>query len=154
MYHRKPKCHTNYKKRCNALTSSDLHQAMQYLQASLVLSIYHQHLARNLLLLDLGMRCHHKHRDRFLFYATLFNYLQKVRQTKQLIGLDFLSITIFPEQEIHPTIPLAIHRTFYSLGDDWCYENTRFTVDQLHLIHSYIDLPPFFYMWRMYPLLF
>ena len=53
-------------------------------------------------------------------------------------------MTIFPEQEIHPTIPLAINRTFDSLNEDWCYENTRFTVDQLRPIHSYLDLPAFF----------
>ena len=144
MYRHKPKRHTNYKKRCNALTASDL-QAMQYLQASLALSIYRQHQARNLLLLAFGMRCHRKHRGRFLFYATLFNYLQKVRHTKLLIGVDFLFMTVFPEQEIHPTIPLAINRTFDSLDKDWCYENTRFTVDQLRLIHSFLDLPAFFY---------
>ncbi len=51
------------------------------LQDSLVLSIYHQHQARNLLLLALGMRCHCKHRVRFLFFATLFNYLQKLDKT-------------------------------------------------------------------------
>ncbi len=55
------------------MTASDL-QAMQYLQASLALSIYRQRQARNLLLLALGMRCHRKRRGRFLFYATLFNY--------------------------------------------------------------------------------
>jgi hypothetical protein len=143
MYRRKPKRHTNYKKRCNALTASDL-QAMQYLQASLALSIYRQCQARNLLLLVLGLRCHHKRRGRLLFSFTLFNYLRKVRLTKLLIGIDFLFMTVFPEQEIHPIIPVAINRTFDSLQEDWCYENTRFTVDQLWLIHQYLDLPPFF----------
>jgi hypothetical protein len=88
MYHRKPKWHTNYKKRCNALTTSYL-QAMQYLQASLALSIYRQWQARNLLLLALGIRHHREHRGRLLFFFTLCNYLQKVRQTKLLIGVDF-----------------------------------------------------------------
>jgi hypothetical protein len=53
-------------------------------------------------------------------------------------------MTVFPEQEIRPTIPVAINRTFDSLNDDWCYENTRFMVYQLCLIHSYLDLPPSF----------
>ncbi len=143
MYHRKPKRHTDYKQRCNALTASDL-QAMQYLQASLALSIYHQRQARNLLLLALRLRCHQKRRGRLLFIFSLFNYLQKVRQTKLLTGVDFLFMTVFLEQEIHPTIPVAINRTFDSLEDDWCYENTRFTVDHLRLIHFYLDLPPIF----------
>jgi hypothetical protein len=95
------------------------------------LSIYHQKQARNLLLLALSMRCHRKHRGRFLFKATLFNYLQKVRHTKLLIGKDFLFMTIFQEQEIHPTIPLAINHTIDSLNDDSCYENNGFMVDQL-----------------------
>jgi hypothetical protein len=117
---------------------------MKYLQASLALSIYCQLQARNLLLLALGMRCHHKCRGRLLFFFTLFNYLQKVRKTKILIGVDFLFMTIFPEQEVHHTIPLAINHTFDSPENDWCYENTRFTVDQLRLIHLYLDLPPNF----------
>jgi hypothetical protein len=53
-------------------------------------------------------------------------------------------MTIFPEQEIHPTIPVAINHTFDSLQEDWCYENTRFTVNQLRLIHLFLDLPPIF----------
>jgi hypothetical protein len=55
-------------------------------------------------------------------------------------------MTVFPEQEIHPTIPAAINRTFDSLQEDWCYENTQFTVDQLRLIHLYLDLPPIFFI--------
>jgi hypothetical protein len=51
---------------------------------------------------------------------------------------------IFSEQEIHPKIPVAINHTFDSLEDDWCYENTRFTVDQLQLIHLYLDTPLFY----------
>jgi hypothetical protein len=148
MYCCKPKWHTRFKKRWNALTASDL-KDKQNLQALLSLSIYRQHQARNLLFLALGMRCHCKRRGMFIFLAMLFNYLQKVRQTKLLIGVNILFMTVFPEQEIHPTIHLAINCTFDSLDEDWCYENTQFTADQLRLIHLYLDLSPFLYVMDM-----
>jgi hypothetical protein len=40
-------------------------------------------------------------------------------------------MTIFLEQEIHPTFPVAINHTLDSLEDDWCYENAQFTAYQL-----------------------
>jgi hypothetical protein len=56
---------------------------------------------------------------------------QKVRKMNLLTGVDFIFMNVFPKREIHTTIPLAINHAIDSLDEDWCCENTRFTVDQL-----------------------
>jgi hypothetical protein len=58
-----------------------------------------------------------------------------------LIGVDFLFMTVLDHQVIPREIPTAINRTFDSLSEDWCYQNTRFSVEQLSTICRYLDIP-------------
>lgn len=53
-----------------------------------------------------------------------------------IVGVDFLFMMVFPEQEVPHLLPVAINHSFGSLNEDWCYKRTRFTVDQLHTIHK------------------
>jgi hypothetical protein len=143
MYHRKPKRNTTYHKRYNALTAADV-QAMQYLQASLVLAFIHQHQARTFLLATLAMGCHCKRKGRLLFLLTLHNNIRKARLTRILLGVDFSFMTVLPNQEVPRLIPTPVNCTFDSLQEDWCYQHTHFTVDQLRHLHDLLQLPPVF----------
>ena len=66
-------------------------QAMQYIQAKLVLAIYCQRQARRLLFMSLLMGCHRKCKGRIFFILALVYYARKVRITKTIIGVDFFS---------------------------------------------------------------
>jgi hypothetical protein len=143
MYCRKPKCNTTYHKRYNALTATDV-QAMQYLQASFVLAYVHQRRAKSLLLMTLVMGCHRKRKGRLLFLLTLLNYIKKARLTRILLGVDFSFMTVFPDQEVPHLIPTTVNHTFDLLHEDWCYQQTRFTVDQPRRLHDLLQLPPVF----------
>jgi hypothetical protein len=93
-------------------------QAMQYIQAKLSLAIHHQHQAKRFSLL---MVCYHKHKGRIIFMLALVNYAKSVRLTKSIIDVDFLFMTVFPEQEVPHLLPVAINHSFDSLSKDWCY---------------------------------
>jgi hypothetical protein len=51
---------------------------------------------------------------------------------------------VFPDQEVPQLIPTAVNHTFDSLHEDWCYQYTRFRVDQLRCLHDLLQLPPVF----------
>jgi hypothetical protein len=143
MHHRKPKRNTTYHKRYNALTAADV-QAMQYLQASFDFAFVRQRQARNLFLATLAMGCHRKRKGRLLFLFTLHNYVRKARLTRILLQVDFSFMTVLPDQEVPRLIPTAVNHTFDSLEEDWCYQHTRFTVDQVCRLHDLLQLPPIF----------
>ena len=88
------------------------------------------------------MGCHRKRKGRLLFLLTLHNYIRKARLTRIILGADFSFMTVLPDQEVPRLIPTAVNRTFDSLQEDWCYQHTRFTVDQLHRLHDLLQLPP------------
>ena len=54
---------------------------------------------------------------------------------------NHLFMTIFPDQVVPRAIPMAINRTFDSLSESWCYQNTRFTISHLKTIYTSLDLP-------------
>jgi hypothetical protein len=41
---------------------------------------------------------------------------------------------------------MAINHSFGYLNKDWYYRHTRFTVDQLRILHRYLDFPPLFFI--------
>jgi len=58
-----------------------------------------------------------------------------------LVYGNHLFMTIFPDQVVPRAIPMAINRTFDSLSESWCYQNTRFTISHLKTIYTSLDLP-------------
>jgi hypothetical protein len=55
-------------------------------------------------------------------------------------------MTIFPHQVVPRAIPTAINRTFDSLSEPWCYQNTRFTISHLKTIYTRLDIPDRIYI--------
>ncbi len=143
MYCRKPKHHTSYDHRYNALTASDV-QSLEFLQASLALAIYRQRQASSLLLTSFGMGLHHSEQGRYIFLLTLLNYMKKARLTKILLFMDFLFMTVFLEQETPHIVHPVRNHTFDSLHAGLCYQYTPFNPLQLHILHDKLNLPPLF----------
>ncbi len=54
----------------------------------------------------------------------LVNYAKSIRLTKSIIGVDFLFMTFFPEQEVPHLLTVAIDHSFDALNKDWCYRYT------------------------------
>jgi hypothetical protein len=120
MYCRKPKGRTSYDHRYNALTASDVH-SLEFLQALLALAIFPQHQASSLLLTSVGMGLHCNEQGQHIFLMTLLNYMKKARLTKILLFVDFLFMTVFPEQEAPHIVCPVRHRSFDSLHAGLCY---------------------------------
>jgi hypothetical protein len=94
--------------------------------------------------MSIAMGCHRKRKGIFLFLLTLLNYVRKARLTKILLGVDFSFMMVLPDQEVPQLLPTAVNRTFDSLHEEWCYQHTHFTVDQLHRLHDLLQPPPVF----------
>jgi hypothetical protein len=63
-----------------------------------------------------------------------------------LVYVDHLFMTIFPHQVVTRAIPMAINRTFDSLSEPWCYQNTRFIISHLKRIYTRLDIPDRIYI--------
>jgi hypothetical protein len=140
MYHREPKCHTSYDHWYKALTASDI-QSLEFLQASLALAIYRQHQASSFLLTSVGMGLHHSEQGQYIFLLTLLNYMKKARLTKILLFIDYLFMTVFPEQEAPCIVHPVRNRSFDSLHANLCCQYTRLNPLQLHILHDKLNLP-------------
>jgi len=94
----------------------------------------------------MAMICHSKQMYFPAFYATLLNYILKLRRTKILVSMDHLFMMIFPHQVVPREISMAINYTFDLLSEPWCYQNNRFTISCLKVIYSRLDLPDRIYI--------